>query len=182
MANANSILHQAGALVYRVRDAKLEVLLITSRVAGRWIIPKGNIDEGAEPSEAAKREAFEEAGIKGTVSGSLGTYTYFKKLSEKTYLAAVEVYLLKVREQLKKWPEKGQRKLSWMSAKKAVERIEEPGVVLLLRRVIELESALVKAAPKPHRDAARSMKGKKGKRLLRTSTGLDTGHRVDRTR
>jgi hypothetical protein len=45
-------------------------------------------------------------------------------------------------EQLKKWPEKGERKLVWISPEKAIDLIEEPGVIPLLRRVIELQDAL----------------------------------------
>ena len=56
--------------------------------------------------------------------------------------ATVEVYLLRIKEQLKKWPEKGKRKLSWVSTKEAVGLVEEPGVVPLLHRLMEFEDAL----------------------------------------
>ena len=123
---------------------KIQVLLITSRDSGRWIIPKGNIDPGSTPSKAAEKEAYEEAGVKGTISSSLplGFYTYFKKpASDVPSPAAVEVYLLRVGVQLKKWPEKGERKLSWMSIEDAIDLVEEPGVVPLLRRLMEFEAS-----------------------------------------
>jgi 8-oxo-dGTP pyrophosphatase MutT (NUDIX family) len=159
---ANPILHQTGVIAYRVLDGKVQVLLMTSRDTGRWIIPKGNINGGATPAQAAEKEAYEEAGVKGTIASSipLGIYTYFKKLgSEKTQPAAVEVYLLRVKEQLKKWPEKGERKLSWLSTKEAAELIEEPGVIPLLHRLMEFEGELPKqvrkrsAEPRPKRRA-----------------------------
>ena len=134
-------LPQAGVIAYRIRRGEVQVLLMTSRDTGRWIIPKGNIKPGASPSKAAVQEAFEEAGIKGTIVSStpFGMYTYYKKVgSGEVRAAAVEVFLLQVKEQLKKWPEKGERKLAWVSAKKAVELVEEPGVVPLLVRLIEL--------------------------------------------
>jgi 8-oxo-dGTP pyrophosphatase MutT (NUDIX family) len=145
------ILHQAAVIAYRVLNGKVQVLLMTSRDTGRWIIPKGNIDGGTTPAQAAEKEAYEEAGVKGTIASSipLGIYTYFKKLgSGKTHAAAVEVYLLRVKEQLKKWPEKGERKLSWLSTKQAVELIEEPGVIPLLRRLMEFEDQLPKLVRK----------------------------------
>jgi 8-oxo-dGTP pyrophosphatase MutT (NUDIX family) len=126
---------QAGVIAYRIRRGEIQVLLLTSRDTGRWIIPKGNIKSGITPSQAAAQEAFEEAGVKGTIVSStpLGMYTYFKQLrSGEVRAAAVEVFLLQVKKQLKKWPEKGERKLAWVSAKKAVGLIEEPGVVPLL--------------------------------------------------
>ena len=45
----------------------------------------------------------------------------------------------KSKSKSKKWPEKGERKLAWVSAKKAVELVEEPGVVPLLRGLTEFE-------------------------------------------
>ena len=85
MEKTNATLNQAGALAYRIRNAKLEVLLITSRERGRWIIPKGNIDAGTDPAEAAEKEAYEEAGIKGSIEDliPLAAYTYSKRLGPR---------------------------------------------------------------------------------------------------
>ena len=145
MTATNPILNQAGVIAYRVLDGKVRVLLVTSRDTGRWIIPKGNIKAGEIPCKAAENEAYEEAGVKGTIIGSmpLGMYTYFKKLdSGQARPATVEVYLLRVKERLKKWPERNKRKLSWVSTKKAVALVEEPGIVPLLLRLVELEDDL----------------------------------------
>jgi 8-oxo-dGTP pyrophosphatase MutT (NUDIX family) len=145
MAATNPILHQAGVIAYRILDGKVQVLLMTSRDTGRWIIPRGNINGRSTPPEAAEKEAYEEAGVRGTITSSipLGFYTYVKQLgSGEAREAAVEVYLLRIREQLKKWPEKGERKLSWVSTKEAVDLVEEPGVIPLLRRLMEFEVAL----------------------------------------
>ena len=138
-------LHQAGVIAYQVVDGKVRVLLMTSRDTGRWIIPKGNIGAGSTAVKAAEQEAYEEAGIKGTINDSipLGFYTYFKMLaSGEKRPTMVEVYLLQVTERLKKWPEKRQRRLVWVSLKKAVRLIQEPGVIPLLRRLAELEADL----------------------------------------
>lgn len=152
MAQRDLILRQAGVLAYRIRGGEVEVLLLTSRETSRWLIPKGNIPVKMTAAQAAAREAFEEAGIKGTVEGSLpmGVYTYFKRLpSGATRPAIVEVYLLHVQEQLKKWPEKHERKIAWVSATKAIDLIEEPGIVPLLVRLQELEETLCRPAPVP---------------------------------
>lgn len=138
-------LHQAGVLAFRVVDRELKVLLLTSRGTGRWIIPKGNIDDGITPAKTAEQEAYEEAGIKGMVISPipLGFYTYLKKLnSGKSLTATVEVYIFRVTERLKKWPEKGERKLSWVSMKEAIGLIEEPGVVPLLHKLMKFQAAL----------------------------------------
>lgn len=145
MIETNQILHQAGAIAYRILDGKVQVLLMTSRDTSRWIIPKGNINAGATPAKAAEDEAYEEAGVKGIITSSIpiGFFTYFKMLaSGEARPATVEVYLLRVKQQLKKWPEKGQRKLSWVSINKAARLVQEPGVVSLILHLNELEDNL----------------------------------------
>src|SRR5215469_16916163 len=120
---------------------------MTSRDTGRWIIPKGNIAVGATPAKAAVREAYEEAGVKGRIGRALplGFYTYFKRLDTgEARAAAVEVYLLRVEKHLGKWPEKRERKLSWLSPEAAAGLVEEPGVVPLLHRLTELADDLAK--------------------------------------
>ena len=71
---------QYGALPYRVtKTGDIEFLLVTSRETGRWIIPKGWPIAGLEPAEAAAREAYEEAGVRGVVGiRAIGEYAYKK--------------------------------------------------------------------------------------------------------
>ena len=73
---------QYGALPYRVTKTRgIEYLLVTSRETGRWIIPKGWPIEGMKPAKTAAREAYEEAGVRGTVSDkAIGNYSYKKEL------------------------------------------------------------------------------------------------------
>lgn len=146
-ATTDTILHQAGVVAYRIVHGEVRVLLMTSRETGRWIIPKGNIDAGSTPCAAAEREAYEEAGVRGILNAMpLGFYTYLKRLGSGDLRAAtVEVYLLRVTERLKKWPEKGQRRLSWVSTDEAIALIQEPGIAPLLRRLKEFAAALAPA-------------------------------------
>jgi predicted NUDIX family NTP pyrophosphohydrolase len=60
----------AGLLMYRVRDGKLEVLLVhlggpfwTKKDAGAWFMPKGEAEPGEDELGAAKREFQEETGF-----------------------------------------------------------------------------------------------------------------------
>lgn len=62
----------AGLVMYRRRDGALEVLLAhpggpfwQARDAGAWTIPKGGLDEGEAPLDAAIREFHEETGFDG---------------------------------------------------------------------------------------------------------------------
>lgn len=145
MNNFSDIRRQAGAITYRVADGHAQILLVTSLDTRRWIIPKGNIEKGSTPAQAAACEVAEEAGIEGEIIGttSLGLYTYLKRLkSGERQPTTVEVYLLRAIRQLFDWPEKGRRDLLWLPVMEAIECIQEPGVVPLLDRVGQLERAL----------------------------------------
>ena len=81
----------AGVLLFRLRDHETEVLLIKpggpfwrNRDAGAWMIPKGKVEAGEVPAEAALREFEEETG---------------------TRLTAVPFPLVKVRQAGGKWVE-----------------------------------------------------------------------------
>ena len=45
---------QASAIPFRVGDSGPEVLLVTSISSGKWILPKGNVDPGCTPAQAAE--------------------------------------------------------------------------------------------------------------------------------
>ena len=74
-------LPSAGILLYRIRGARLEVLLAhpggpfwQRRDEGAWTIPKGELDAGEEPENAARREFLEELGAEAQgVLEPLGT-------------------------------------------------------------------------------------------------------------
>src|SRR5690348_17992937 len=60
----------AGLLMYRVRDGKVEVLLVhlggpfwAKKDAGAWFVPKGEVEPGEDELAAAKREFREETGF-----------------------------------------------------------------------------------------------------------------------
>jgi 8-oxo-dGTP pyrophosphatase MutT (NUDIX family) len=129
---------QYAALPYRVGEG-LEILLITSRDTGRWVLPKGWPMKGRAAYSAAAREALEEAGGKGKVSkGAIGAYSYGKRLSNGAVLACtVEVFPLAVGRQLKRWPEKGQRTVGWFNPSDAADLVREADLAALIRAFAE---------------------------------------------
>ena len=54
----------AGYLLFREREGRREYLLVRNRNGRHWGFPKGRIEEGEMPEEAARREVSEEVGIK----------------------------------------------------------------------------------------------------------------------
>ncbi len=125
---------QVGALPYRIKDKVLEVLLITSRDTGRWVIPKGWGMKNKTDAQAAAIEAQEEAGMKGAVGKRpIGVYHYSKTLKSGTVaVCQVAVYPLAVKRQVKKWKEQGQRRLQWFSPLEASTQVAEPELAALI--------------------------------------------------
>ena len=126
---------QAAARVMRERKGRREVLLITSRDTGRWIVPKGWIEDDEDGATAAEREAWEEAGVISTAVGkSLGSYEYLKlRPKSGDVLCNVDVHVMQLEEERGRWPERKQRKRKWVRLSEALNTIEEPGLVDLLR-------------------------------------------------
>jgi len=112
-----------------------EVLLITSLTSKRWILPKGWLEPDLTPAQSAAREAFEEAGVTGTITAQpVGHYHYLKQKKDGSGMPCrVEVFALAVTGQLDDWPEKGLRKILWLPLERAIVRLAEPGLRQVLR-------------------------------------------------
>ncbi|WP_297772199.1 NUDIX hydrolase [uncultured Roseovarius sp.] len=125
---------QFGALCYRMRSGKPEVLLVTSRGSGRWIIPKGWPIPGLTPAEMSLQEAWEEAGVRGVAHNlALGLYSYTKEIGlERGLPCLVMVYPVRVTSLSAHFPEAGQRRHKWMRPKKAAKRVDETELAHLI--------------------------------------------------
>lgn len=132
MKKKDIVAEQSAVLGFRT-EKSAKVLLISSPQTGRWVLPKGNIENGLSPSESAEKEAYEEAGIRGHVSPKkIGQYYYSKAELKGGGLCRVEVYHMKVGELLKDWPEKHLRRRKWMSLRAASEAVDEPSLKELI--------------------------------------------------
>ena len=134
---------QFAALCYRrTKKDGLQILLLTSRDTGRWVIPKGWPMGTKPPHVVAETEAREEAGVKGIVEHEpLGCFGYGKTMAEGLVLPCeVQVHALEVTGSIKDYKEKGERRLEWVSPKEAAERVAEPGLQKLIRAFAKRES------------------------------------------
>ena len=123
------LVEQSGVIPYRILDGKIEVMLITSSGGKRWVIPKGLIEPDMTPEDSAAKEAWEEAGVLGQVFPDLmGTYEYYKS----GCTCQVDVFLLQVETVVENWPEAYKRKRQWVSIPKAIKRVDEPDLKLIL--------------------------------------------------
>jgi len=127
---ADAAPRQCGALPYRVTPSGgTEVLLVTSRGTGRWIVPKGWPIAGLSDADSAAQEAYEEAGVRGEIGQTpLGTFAHWKSAEDGSEpgLFHIDLYPLRVERELTLWPEAHQRRKVWVSIDQAVTMIE-PG-------------------------------------------------------
>ncbi len=92
------------------------------------------------PGAAAAQEAYEEAGLTGTIrpDTAIGHYHYAKPLSTSEPQIRVKVFLLRVERQLETWPEQAERETRWFSPEEAADLVAEPELASLLRSTREI--------------------------------------------
>ena len=114
------------------------VCLVTSRGVGRWVFPKGQIDAGHTAPEAARTEAWEEAGLVGTVEPDpAGSYVY-RKYGRNYHVAVFRMTVTGVADD---WPEAAERRREWVTPAEAANRVDEPELRALLRRMFATPDA-----------------------------------------
>ena len=103
---------QAGVFAVRQGPEGWRVLVISNNSGKRWVIPKGIMDPGFTDRETAQKEAFEEAGIHGSlITPALGKYRY-RKWGRK---CEVTVFLMDISAVEEAWPEKNTRIRKWLA-------------------------------------------------------------------
>jgi 8-oxo-dGTP pyrophosphatase MutT (NUDIX family) len=127
---------QVAAMCYRKSRKGLEVLLVTSRGTGRWILPKGWPELKETAHETAAAEAYEEAGVIGSAeSRPFAHFRSYKGMDGGLNLRTrVDVYLIKAKDQLQDYPELGQRSVAWVPVAKAIGMADEPELKRVLKR------------------------------------------------
>jgi len=126
---------QIGALCLRDGKSGKEVVLVKSS-AGRWIVPKGWPMTGHTDAEAARIEAWEEAGLhKGQVSKApIGGYVTQKRFADgRVAPCHVSLYRIDVKKMTKTYPEAELRKRKWMPLKEAIKKVDDAGLKALLK-------------------------------------------------
>ncbi len=147
MADKVQSILQSAAVAYRWRKKAVECVLVTSRGTGRWVLPKGMIDSGRDGRITAATEAFEEAGVEGSVASKrIGRYTYKKIELKGGEVCRVEVFPMEVTKVYDEWPERSDRERLWVPVKAAAKLVDEKKLKKLLRRFAhEMEKKAKKA-------------------------------------
>ena len=129
---------QVAALCHRETPKGKQVLLITSRGTGRWIIPKGWPIRGLGSAEAAVQEAWEEAGVQDAHADTLaiGSYSYDKTMDSGLPLPIETlVFSVEVGQLADDFPERAERQRKWASPQEAATLVDEPELKAILREL-----------------------------------------------
>jgi 8-oxo-dGTP pyrophosphatase MutT (NUDIX family) len=128
---------QAGVIPFRRKRDAIQICLIRNNGRKKWKIPKGFVDPGETVQQAALKEAWEEAGLRGRLVGdAIGSYKYTKWNLELT----VAVFLMEVRAEEDKWTESRIRERHWTSLDEAFRRLKKhPVNVVLANATARLE-------------------------------------------
>lgn len=138
-------LRQVGALPLLVNaSGGVEVVLVTARGSGRWIIPKGNPIPGLAPHEAAAQEAREEAGLVGIAEPHcIGTFEFSRRRRGRDTTCLVDVYPLMVKLQLRKWAEAGQRSVLRCNVEAALSLVGSASLAFLMEQYLSAQMQLM---------------------------------------
>jgi len=134
----------AAAVPVRRREAGgLEFMLVRTSHGGRWTFPKGRVERGESMSEAAAREAREEAGVSGRIaSGALGVYRYAPSRNGSDEVTA---FLLEVRRDgLNAEPGREPTWLGFEAARSRLVQGREPGYGETMDRILRAAEGAVR--------------------------------------
>jgi 8-oxo-dGTP pyrophosphatase MutT (NUDIX family) len=100
-----------GVIPYRVLESgKIEVLIISTR-RKHWSLPKGNLIKNIGPQRTALLEAYEEAGIDGSLQP--------KPILCSMGRTCIYFFPMEVKKVYQDWPEANFRKRKWIQLTKA---------------------------------------------------------------
>ena len=115
----------AAAVSYREGADGPEFLLVRTKGGDKWTFPKGHVEADEEPSDAALREAREEAGLVGEIDPALLAEYRYPKTRSRRGEDRVSAYLLRVEGQTP--PAESFREPTWFSTDEARAKLAEGG-------------------------------------------------------
>ena len=108
----------SGGIVYRKAGNDIYIMLIRDH-NNKWSFPKGHVEKGEKPPDAAVREVEEETGIKADIVCPVGDIKYFFVKDGEKIFKIVSFFLMKTEQKdfVIQWEIKG---ASWVTVDEAV--------------------------------------------------------------
>lgn len=132
-------MHKIGVIPFRLTHHQVELLFVTSQTRRRWVLPKGNPERNEQPEDVCHREAFEEAGIRGTVLSRFPITSIITRKSGKDIeKMPVTYYPMLVETEAKKWPEHRDRKRRWVPFTKFKKLVRDEDVRKIIHNFDDL--------------------------------------------
>jgi 8-oxo-dGTP pyrophosphatase MutT (NUDIX family) len=128
----------AGGVV--VRDGEVAVVVPHKRAAdGRRVLalPKGHLDPGETPDQAAAREVREEAGVEGELERKLGDVRYWYQRDGRRIPKVVTFYLFSYRSGDPADHDHEIEDARWMPLEEALTALTYPGEREMIKRAME---------------------------------------------
>jgi mutator protein MutT len=128
----------AGGVV--VRDSEVAVIVPTRRAAdGSRVLslPKGHVDPGETPLQAAEREVREEAGVEAEPVSELGESRYWYRRDGRTIGKSVHFYLFRYRRGETEDHDDEVEEARWMPLKEAEKKLTYPAEREMVTRARE---------------------------------------------
>jgi 8-oxo-dGTP pyrophosphatase MutT (NUDIX family) len=142
---------QVAAVCYRRRGSSVEFLLVNTNGGGKWTFPKGAPETTLSHSQAAEREAWEEAGAHGDIEPRhFHLYVHSKGVFWKppgVQEFVVKAFLMEVAHAGR--PQEGMRNPTWFSpedAKRILAKGREVKYARELQAVVDRAMEQVRSA------------------------------------
>jgi 8-oxo-dGTP pyrophosphatase MutT (NUDIX family) len=115
------------AVCHRREEGAVELLLVRTKGGNRWTFPKGHVEPGERPWEAAAREAREEAGVEGDVASTPFTRYRYPSTRNEEGESVVSAFLLGVVRQRSPTGKERHREPTWVGPDEATRLLATGG-------------------------------------------------------
>ncbi|KAM9996145.1 hypothetical protein ACTFIY_002317 [Dictyostelium cf. discoideum] len=150
---------QAGCIPIRIKKLEgstsslitledVQIMLVTSGTSGiNWVFPKGSIKKSESSKQAAKRETFEEAGIKGKILHQLPKITLADH-NKGVNITYYPLFVGKKKNTKKDWMEQSKRTRKWFRLSNVLSFIVpikphiEAAIIHIQRSIVTLQQQL----------------------------------------